>query len=241
MAQEVILSAEGLAKRFDGLAAVDGVDLSLKKGEIRALIGPNGAGKTTLINLLAGQLPPDSGKIYLMGREITRWPAYRRAREGLARTFQIGSLFPNLTVREHIEAALFKGSLKLRHSKAAEVAALETLRLCGLEGKKDLKAQELSHGDLRLLELGIALASRPKVLLLDEPTAGLSPAETQELIGLISRLEGMAILIVEHDMEVVFRLAEVITVMHRGKVIAEGPAEEIERDAKVQEVYLGGA
>jgi branched-chain amino acid transport system ATP-binding protein len=237
---EGILSANGLVKRFDGLAAVDGVDFSLKMGEIRALIGPNGAGKTTLINLLAGQLPPDSGVIYLMGRDITRWPAHRRARAGLARTFQIGSLFPNLSVRRHIEAALAGGRLKLRRSKALEGAMVEILKLCRLEGKQDLKARELSHGDLRLLELGIALASRPKVLLLDEPTAGLSPAETGELIELISQLKGMAILIVEHDMEVVFRLAQVITVMHRGKVIAEGAPQGIERDPKVQEVYLGG-
>jgi len=239
MAEE-ILSAEGLVKCFGGLAAVGGVDFSLEEDKIRALIGPNGAGKTTLINLLTGQLPPDAGVIHLMGREITKWPAHRRARAGLARTFQIGSLFPHLTVREHLEAALSKGRLRLRRTEPINSAVEEVLKLCELEDKGDLQARELSHGDRRMLEVGVALASKPKVLLLDEPTAGLSSAETHDLIGLISQLSGIAILIVEHDMEVVFRLAQTITVMHCGKVIAEGSPEEIERDPKVQEVYLGG-
>lgn len=236
-----VLRAEGLVKRFDGLTAVDGVDFSLKEDEIQALIGPNGAGKTTLINLLAGWLPPDAGLIHLRGKEITKWPAHRRARAGLARTFQVGSLFPRLTVREHLEATLPKGRLKLRRTEPINSAVEDVLKLCKLEGKGDLQAQALSHGDRSLLELGIALASKPRVLLLDEPTAGLSPAETRDLIELISQLTRMAILIVEHDMEVVFRLARRITVMHRGRVIAEGSPEEIGRDPKVQEVYLGGS
>lgn len=240
MAEE-ILQAEGLVKRFDGLTAVNHVDLSLAAGEVRALIGPNGAGKTTLINLLAGQLRPDRGSIMVAGHDVVRWPAHWRARLGLARTFQIGSLFPQLTVREHIGAALQAGRLRLRWDSSVDSEVEELVELCQLEGKLDLRAQELSHGERRLLELAVALASQPKLLLLDEPTAGLSPAETRILVELIASLKDITILIVEHDMQVVFRLAQRLTVMHHGQILAEGAPEEIQRDPRVQEVYLEGS
>ncbi len=230
-----ILRARGLVKRFDSVRAVDGVDLALFSGEIRALIGPNGAGKTTLISLLAGQLRPDAGSIAFASQDVTRWPAHRRAQLGLARTFQIAALFPSLTVREHLEAAL-QASPSHRPPETSEV-----LKLCHLKDKQDARAGELSHGDQRLLELAMALVQHPKLLLLDEPAAGLSSTESEMLIQLLSGLRGPAVLIVEHDMQVVFRLAERITVMHRGRILAEGSPPEIERDPQVQEVYLGGS
>lgn len=239
MTAEALLQAEGLVKRFNGFAAVDHVDFALAAGEVRALIGPNGAGKTTLINLLAGQLRPDAGSILLGKQDVTRWKVHRRARLGLARTFQIAALFPSLTVREHLEAALQAGHLALVRQRVMEQAREEILRTCQLHEKLEVRAHELAHGDQRLLELALALARKPKLLLLDEPAAGLSPAETEALIQRIADIRDVAILIVEHDMQVVFRLAKRITVMHRGKILQEGSPEEIQRDPRVQEVYWG--
>jgi len=240
MTSEEILRAEGLLKTFDGVRAVDGVHLSLFCGEIRALIGPNGAGKTTLINLLAGQLSADAGSITLAGHDVTRWETHRRARLGLARTFQIAALFPSLTVQEHLEAALYGRQLPLYKKATLEPSSEEILKFCQLEDKREVPARELSHGDQRLLELAMALAQKPKLLLLDEPAAGLSPLETETLIQRIASIKDAAILIVEHDMRVVFRLAQKITVMHRGKILTEGPPEPVQSDPRVQEVYLGG-
>jgi branched-chain amino acid transport system ATP-binding protein len=234
-----ILRVRGLSKQFDGLRAVDGLDLTLRAGEIVGLIGPNGAGKTTLLNLLAGQLRPDAGSISYLDREITRWPAHRRARLGLARTFQIAALFPELTVREHLLAALQRGRWSLRWPTEVEHQVHALARRCRIDSYLAAPAGSLSHGDQRLLELAVALALRPKLLLLDEPTAGLSPAETRALVDLIAELEGLTRVIVEHDMDVVFELAERVIVMHRGRVLAAGAPDEIQKDPEGQAVYLG--
>jgi branched-chain amino acid transport system ATP-binding protein len=241
MRRDSILQAKGLVKQFDGVQAVDRVDLSLLAGEVHALIGPNGAGKTTLLHLLAGNLQPDQGTVLFAGQDVTRWSAHRRARLGLARTFQMAAHFPALTVGEHLEASAQAGRLQLFARASEEHGRSAIVRSCQLEEKLDWPARELSHGDQRLLEVAMALCMKPTLLLLDEPAAGLSPAETATLIQLISRMEGMSILIVEHDMQVVFRLAGKITVMHRGRVLAEGPPEEIQRNPQVQEVYLGAS
>jgi branched-chain amino acid transport system ATP-binding protein len=234
-----ILRVRGLSKQFDGLRAADGLDLTLQAGELVGLIGPNGAGKTTLLNLLAGQLRPDSGSIFYLDREITRWPAHRRARLGLARTFQITALFPELTVREHLLAALQRGRWSLRWPAEVEPQVHTLARRCRIDSHLAAPAGALSHGDRRLLELAVALALRPKLLLLDEPTAGLSPAETRALVDLVAELEGLTRVIVEHDMDVVFELAERVIVMHRGRVLAEGAPDEIQKNPEVQAVYLG--
>ena len=239
MTGKEILQARGLVKQFDGVRAVDHVEFSLAAGEIHALIGPNGAGKTTLINLLSGQLRADAGTITFAERDVTRWKAHRRARLGLARTFQIAALFPSLTTREHVEAALQADRLRLRHNRSVKQAAEEILQLCEVGDKLELPARELSHGDQRLLELAMALARKPKLLLLDEPAAGLSSQETDNLIRRIANIKDMAILVVEHDMNVVFQLAQRITVMHRGRILAQGSPQEVQRDPRVQEVYLG--
>ncbi len=238
---EAILQAKGLVKQFDGLWAVDHVDFSISTGEIRALIGPNGAGKTTLLHLLAGQLHADAGSVTFAGQDVTAWPAYRRARLGLARTFQIATLFPTLTVREHLDAALQADRLHLFREAHTSQTLEEILQLWGLADKSGLEARYLAHGDQRLLELAMTLVQKPKLLLLDEPAAGLSPAETNTLIQRIANIKDVAVLIVEHDMQVVFHLAQRITVMHRGQILAEGPPEEIQRNPQVQEVYLGEA
>ena len=236
------LEARGVCKAFAGLRAVDGLNLTLREGELVALIGPNGAGKTTLLNLLGGQLRPDAGSVYLDGEEITHWPAARRARAGLARTFQVPALFPELTVREHIVAARLRGRWTLRFPPDAE-GVEELLERCRLLEKASRGAGELSHGDRRLLELAVALAPEPRALLLDEPAAGLSPAEVEGLLALLRDLRrerpSLAVLVVEHDMDVVFELAERVVVMHRGRVLAEGTPADIQRDPEVQAVYLG--
>ncbi len=239
-----VLEARGLRKAFSGVRAVDGVDLALREGEWTALIGPNGAGKTTLLHLLGGQLRPDAGSVYFQGEEITRRPAERRARAGLARTFQVPALFPELTVREHVLAARLRGRWTLRPVPNRDREAVEELLArCRLREKASRRAEELSHGDRRLLEIAVALASEPRVLLLDEPAAGLSPAEVDGLLVLLRELRrertSLAVLLVEHDMDVVFELAERVVVMHRGRVLAEGSPEEVHRDPEVQAVYLG--
>ena len=235
------LKIEGLAKQFDGFFALRRINLTVKEGEHLAVIGPNGAGKTTLLNLISGELRPTEGRVIFSGRRIERLPAHRRARLGIARTFQLISLFPALSVRESLRAAVRKGRLGLRQGKWAKEQAETILKLIGLKEKQDLKAGELSHGEQRLLELGLALSLRPKLLLLDEPTAGLGPAERERLIELIRKLEEVSILLVEHDIGTVLELAERIAVLHRGRVLALGSPTEIQKDARVQEVYLGRA
>lgn len=245
-----LLVTDQLSRNFGALAAVHRVNFTLHRGELRAIIGPNGAGKTTFFNLLSGFLKPTTGRIYFKGEEITELPPYDICQRGIVRTFQITSIFPELTLLENVRIAvqskgggnfrLLGGSRLLRDT---ERRAEEILESMGLGDRLALAATHLSHGDQRLLELSMALAQDPEVLLLDEPTEGLSPEETQravEIIKEISKQKGFTILLVEHDMEAVFSAAEKITVLHFGQIIAEGSPEEIKSNEEVQLAYLGG-
>jgi len=241
------LAVAEVSRSFGGLRAVEKVDLTLEPGERRGIIGPNGAGKTTLFNLIAGEVAPTAGRIVLFGQDVTHLAPQRRAALGLARTFQINTLFPNLTVTENLLLAV-QGTTptKLRlHRPLSSYRDLHQqarslLGSVGLEGAGEAIAKTLSHGEQRQLEVALALASRPRVLLLDEPTAGLSLAESQRLTSLLKRLDrSMSLLVIEHDMDVVFGLAERITVLHEGKVIAEGDRDEVRANALVADIYLG--
>jgi len=241
------LAVTRLSKSFGGLRAVQQIDLSLAPGERHAIIGPNGAGKTTLFNLIAGELAPTAGRIALFGQDVTRLPPQRRAALGLARTFQVNTLFPSLTVTENLLLAV-QGTLptKLRlHRPISSYRDLydrarAVLESVGLVGAGEAIVRTLSHGEQRQLEVALALASRPRLLLLDEPTAGLSLAESQRLTGLLKGLDrSMSLLVIEHDMDVVFDVAERITVLHDGKVIADGDRDEVKANPLVAEIYLG--
>ena len=241
------LAVTRLSKSFGGLRAVQQIDLSLAPGERHAIIGPNGAGKTTLFNLIAGELAPTAGRIALFGQDVTGLPPQRRAALGLARTFQVNTLFPSLTVTENLLLAV-QGTLptKLRlHRPISSYRDLydrarAVLESVGLVGAGEAIVRTLSHGEQRQLELALALASRPRLLLLDEPTAGLSLAESQRLTGLLKGLDrSMSLLVIEHDMDVVFDVAERITVLHDGKVIADGDRDEVKANPLVAEIYLG--
>jgi branched-chain amino acid transport system ATP-binding protein len=241
----VILSTEGLSMRFGGLAALNNVSVAVKQGEIRAVIGPNGAGKSTFFNCLTGVLRPTSGRIVFDGQDITGLPPNRVSRQGVARSYQITNILPGATVLENVRIAAqsrrHSWSL-LRHYRAfTDVLerAHAVLESVGLGDKDRELAANLSHGEQRNLEIGIALATDPKLLCLDEPTAGMSVAETHQTVELIRRIgENLTIMIVEHDMEVVMGLANTLTVLHYGEVLAEGTPEEIQANPRVQEVYL---
>jgi len=228
------------------MAASD-VDFWVEEGEIRALIGPNGAGKSTFFNLITGNLTPSSGRVLWKGKDITALRSDQVSKRGIARSYQITNIFPNLTTFENIRLSAqsrkksqnwFIPATRLRDVvKRTE----EILDMLGLQGKENVTAANLSHGDQRRLEIAISLATSPELLLLDEPTAGMSPAETEEMIDLIRKIsKNLTIIIVEHDMKVVMELAETISVLHYGKIISEGNPEEIRRNDKVLEVYLGG-
>jgi len=241
-----MIEIRDLRRSFGGVKALDGVTLTVREGERRAVIGPNGAGKTTLINVLAGEVPPTRGELRLGGAEITRLRPWQRARLGLARVYQRTELFAPLSARENVALAVAARAGPYRPFGApprTEYAAADTmLERVGLAGRGAAAARTLSHGERRQLELAVALAQRPRVLLLDEPTAGMSPAETARITELISGLDrALTILIVEHDMDVVFRLADRISVLHEGRVIADGTASEIRGDVRVHDVYLGKA
>jgi branched-chain amino acid transport system ATP-binding protein len=244
-----ILAVEDLSINFGGLLAVDGVDLRVQPGERRALIGPNGAGKTTLFNLISGDLAPTTGKILLFGQDITRLPPHRRAALGLARTFQITRLFPNLTAWENVllacqalEWTKFSMLLPMRTYRHLYSRGAELLRAVGVWDYRDETIRNLSHGVQRQLEVALALAGRPRLLLLDEPMAGLSPAETHDMTELLRKLErSLTLLIIEHDMDVVLDLAEHIAVLHLGRKIADGSKEAVRANRQVQEIYLGVA
>jgi len=247
MSAVAALAVTRLCKSFGGLRAVQQIDLSLAPGERHAIIGPNGAGKTTLFNLIAGELAPTAGRIALFGQDVTRLPPQRRAALGLARTFQVNTLFPSLTVTENLLLAV-QGTLptKLRlHRPISSYRDLydrarAVLESVGLVGAGEAIVRTLSHGEQRQLEVALALASRPRLLLLDEPTAGLSLAESQRLTGLLKGLDrSMSLLVIEHDMDVVFDVAERITVLHDGKVIADGDRDEVRANPLVAEIYLG--
>jgi len=241
-----MIEVRDLRRAFGGVVALDGVSLTLAEGERRAVIGPNGAGKTTLINALAGETAPTGGTIRLAGRDITRLRSWQRARLGLAHVYQRTELFAPLSARDNVALAVAarRGPYRFfrappRSERSAADAVLERV---GLGGREDLAARALSHGERRQLELAVALAQRPRVLLLDEPTAGMSPLETARITELIAGLDrALTILIVEHDMDVVFRLADRVTVLHEGRVIADGTAADVRGDVRVHDVYLGKA
>jgi len=241
------LRASGLHKRFGGVTAVADVSLDVRMGEIHAVIGPNGAGKSTLINLLAGELFTTSGSIRLDDREVTSWPPDRRARAGLGRAYQKTTLFPDFTVLENVRlAAQASGSSPLRMfgSARADAALLGRARAAitraGLAEREAAMARALSHGEQRQLEIAMVLATEPRVVLLDEPLAGMGLSEAREIIALIASLKAdRAILLVEHDMDAVFELADRLTVMQDGRVIASGLPEEVRHQPAVRTAYLG--
>jgi branched-chain amino acid transport system ATP-binding protein len=244
---EPLLAARGLVKRFGGLAATDGVDLDALPGEVHALIGPNGAGKTTLIGQLTGELRPDAGRVHFDGRDITGLPVFRRARLGLARSFQITSIFLDLSVVENVALAVqVHDGHSFRFWRAAyrdphlQEPALALLERVGLVQRAQAIAADLSHGEHRQLEIALALATAPKVLLLDEPMAGMGPEESRRMIGLLQQLKGrVSILLVEHDMDAVFALADRVSVLVYGRVIATGTPDEIRTNSEVRQAYLG--
>jgi len=241
------LVLENLSKDFGGLRALDRVNLTVQPGERRALIGPNGAGKTTLFNLISGEYPVSEGKIIHFGKDVTGLPPYQRAALGIARTFQITNLFPNLTVLENLLLAcqalermkfvMFRPLSSYRHLADK---SMNLLKEFGLWEKRDELVKNLSHGDQRQIEVALALAGQPRLLLLDEPAAGLSSAETHALTLLLKKLDpNITILLIEHDMDVAFEFAEKITVLYQGRFLAEGTKEEIKNNSTVQEIYLG--
>jgi branched-chain amino acid transport system ATP-binding protein len=233
---------EGVSKSFGRFNALTNVTLQVGPGETRAIIGPNGAGKTTLANVVSGVLWPTSGRIYLAGAEVTRFSPQRRARMGLARTFQLTSLFRGLTIAEHIRLAS-RGTGRFHSADRPPAEPWELLHDVGLEAMADRTVETLSHGDQRILEIAMTLALQPKLLLLDEPTAGMSVVETGNMVELINRrLKGrVSVIIIEHDMKVVMRTADQITVLANGAVAAEGVPDRILRDPLVREIYLGSA
>jgi ABC-type branched-subunit amino acid transport system ATPase component len=242
-----VLSAKKLNKAFGSLVVAQDVALELPQGVRYALIGPNGAGKTTLINLLTGMLRPDGGQIFLAGAEITGLKPEARVRQGLARTFQINTLFPRLTALESVTLAVLERQRHAHNSwrrLAAHGEAIDEAQaiLGSLKVVPDRETRELAYGQQRLLEIALALATRPRVLLLDEPAAGVPKEESAELFAVISGLSGeLTVLFIEHDMDVVFRFASRIIVMVGGRILVEGTPDEVGRDARVREVYLGKA
>jgi branched-chain amino acid transport system ATP-binding protein len=242
-----VLAIEGLAKAFGGVKAVDGVSFGVEAGRLIALIGPNGAGKTTCFNLLNGQLAPDAGRVVLSGRDITGMSPRAIWRLGVGRTFQITATFPSMTVRENVQMALLShhGRIWDGWSRAREAFLLEAGALLGQVGmaaQAERACGILAYGDLKRIELAVALANAPKLLLMDEPTAGMAPGERLELMELTARIareQGIAVLFTEHDMDVVFAHADRILVLDRGRLIAEGSADEVRANPAVQAVYLG--
>jgi len=244
---EPALELRGLSKSFGGLRAVRDVTFKIMPGDRKAIIGPNGAGKTTLFNLITGIFPATSGQVVLFGQDVTDWPSHRRTALGMARTFQITSLFPKLTVLDNVLLAIeglrpskfvmwrFQSSYRDLYDKAHGL--LDRARFLD---RKDTEVRYLSHGEQRQLEIVLGLASDPKILLLDEPAAGLSSGESAEMAEFLLRLDrNLAILLIEHDMDVVFDVADQISVLHFGEVLETGPTEQIRKSAKVQEIYLG--
>jgi branched-chain amino acid transport system ATP-binding protein len=243
----MLLEVRQLSKSFGALRATDGVDLEVREGETLAIIGPNGAGKTTLIGQLAGNLRPDAGSIRFAGEDITRLPAPQRARKGFARSFQITSVFPEFTALENVALAIqaheghsFRFWRPAMRDPALTTPARQVLEVVGLEERAATPAGNMSHGEHRQLEVAMALAGRPRLLLLDEPMAGMGIEESQRMIELLGTLKrGQAMILVEHDMDAVFRLADRIAVLVYGRVIATGLPEEIRTNEEVRKAYLG--
>ena len=245
--QTPVLELKGLSKSFGGLHAVRGVTFRIMPGDRKAIIGPNGAGKTTLFNLITGIFPASSGEVLLFGRNVTGWASHRRTAMGMARTFQVTHLFPRLTVLDNVLLAIkglrpskfvmwrFMSSYRDVYDKA-----LDLLEQASFLDRKDTEVRYLSHGEQRQLEIVLGLASDPKILLLDEPAAGLSSGESVEMTKFLTKLDPkLAILLIEHDMDVVFDLAHSISVLHFGEVLETGAPEQIKNSQKVQEIYLG--
>jgi branched-chain amino acid transport system ATP-binding protein len=243
-----MLQVESLVKSFDDFMAVNGANLTVGKGEIVAVIGPNGAGKTTLFNLITGALKRDRGRIILKGEDISEYPPYEICKKGISRSYQIVNIFPRLTVFGNVQVAVLSqlGRSSNLFRPAQNIAVGETrgiLETVGLSDKEKRMAGSLSHGDQKILEMAIALGNEPELLILDEPTAGMSPEETLATIELIQRLakmRGLTILFCEHDMDIVFSIAQSIMVMRQGQTILQGGPEEVRGNREVQEAYLGG-
>lgn len=243
-----LLKTENLSKFFKGVSALTAVSLSVKEGEKKAIIGPNGAGKTTLINVITGVLPASTGKIYAMEHDITNMPMHRRTALGMARSFQVNSLFPDLSVLDNVIIALqgahvtWHKTLRLKAFSRGYVDEAEILlRPTGLWEKRKTMVKELSHGEQRQVEIALSLASKPRILLLDEPSAGLTKAESAALVIMINSLsQDIAILFTAHDLDLVFTLATRILVLNQGKVFTEASPKEIREDAIVREIYLRG-
>ena len=241
------LIATDLSRNFGGVQALSNVSFTVELGERRLIIGPNGAGKTTLFNMLSGTLAVSSGSVILFGRDVTQLPAYERARMGLARTFQITNLFPRLTVLENVLLALqavdhgaFSLHRRMRANHHLFHGADALLKQWGLTAIAGKAAKEIAYGEQRQIDLILAMAMQPKVLLLDEPTAGLSAAEVVRVVGMIRSLSReITILMIEHDMDVAFDVADRITVLHQGRLVAEGDVEAIRNHPQVKEIYLG--
>jgi branched-chain amino acid transport system ATP-binding protein len=244
-----VLELKGLSKSFGGLHAVRGVTFRIMPGDRKAIIGPNGAGKTTLFNLITGIFPATSGQVLLFGRDVTGWQSHQRTAMGMSRTFQVTSLFPRLTVLDNVLLAIqglrpskfvmwrFLSSYREVYDKAHEL-----LERAAFLDRKDTEVRYLSHGEQRQLEIVLGLASDPKILLLDEPAAGLSSGESVEMTRFLMKLDpNLAILLIEHDMDVVFDVADEISVLHFGEVLESGAPEQIKNSQKVQEIYLGTA
>ena len=237
MAAVTLLRTEGLGRDFGGLRAVKSVDLAVSEGEVRALIGPNGAGKTTLVSMICGRVPASGGRIHFSGRDVTDLPAHKRIQMGMAYTFQITSIFTNLTVHENVVLAVQRNV----GADVLEDRGGETLGRVGLGDRADQVAGDLSHGHQRLLEIAMGLGQDPRLLILDEPTQGLAEGEVRDFIALIERVgPGRTVLLIEHNIDVVMALADRITVLNFGEVIAEGTPSEIRDNRAVQAAYLGG-
>jgi branched-chain amino acid transport system ATP-binding protein len=242
-----MLAIEGLTKRFGGIVASDGITLAVPKGELHAIIGPNGAGKTTLITQLAGELAPDAGSIRFAGSDITAVPGWRRSQLGLARSFQITSLFLDFTALDNVALAVqahagtsFRFWRDARNDAALRAPAAAALARVGLSARADVPVSILSHGEHRQLEIAMCLATNPRLLLLDEPMAGMGPDESARMVAMLRELKReLTILLIEHDMEAVFALADRITVLVYGRIIATGTPEEIRANAEVRQAYLG--
>ena len=244
-----MLQVEGVHKSFDDFKAVSGADLMVEEGQLVAVIGPNGAGKTTLFNLITGQLKPDRGRVVFKNEDIAKLPPYEICRKGIARSFQIANIFPRLTVFRNVQVSvLSQQGRSVRLFRPARTLAVEEteeiLENVGLSDKAGTTAGSLAHGDQRTLEIAIALGNKPELLVLDEPTAGMSAEETAATMALIRRLtdsQRLTILFCEHDMEVVFNVAQSIMVMHQGLTIMQGEPDAVRNSSRVQECYLGGA
>ncbi len=244
---ETLLRATGISRRWGGLVAVDSVSIELQRGVLHALIGTNGAGKSTLVNILSGELPASAGRVEMLGADVTAWSQPRRARAGLGRSYQRNTIYPSFSVYENCRLAaqaMWQRPASLWRTAAGcescREAALNAARRCGLEAQMELSAGLLSHGQKRQLEIALCLATNPQVLLFDEPLAGMGADESERMLALLGELkDGHAILLVEHDMDAVFRVADRITVMVNGAVIACDIPEAVRASAEVQAAYLG--